>query len=61
MSNIVPETKQLCVPCSAEDSEIPLLPNFFGLLLPEVVARSLNCCCTVVESGGQTESSGSIG
>ena len=54
------------------DSEISLLPNLFGFLVPEVLASSLNCCCTVVGSGGQTacgiargrcfiESSGAIG
>ena len=42
------------VPCSAVVSEIPLLPNFFGFLLSEVLAFSLNCCCTVVGLGGET-------
>ena len=31
-------------PCSALDSEILLLPNFFAFWLPEVLAASSICC-----------------
>ena len=32
------------VPCSALDSEIFLLPDFFAFWLPEVIAPSSICC-----------------
>ena len=41
---------------SAVGSEIRLLPNLFGFLLPKVLSPSLNCCCTFVGSSWKNAS-----